>query len=161
MSWRLAWGIVAVAVVGGCRPAGRSKPEPELQLRRIAGNAMRVYSRTSSFAVGTAIQAPRRPGKPERPGIGGGCCSGGGPNYNDCPADQLAFTADPVWRELDFQLEKPGLYYYDYTGTKTSFTARATGDLDCDGTEVVYTLRGTVVNGALEVQFIEPAPDAD
>jgi hypothetical protein len=45
--------------------------------------------------------------------------------------------------------------------TPTSFTAKATGDLDCDGTEIVYTLVGTAVNGNPAVELIEPAIDAD
>jgi hypothetical protein len=150
--------------------AGCSKPriEPERQLIKIGKLAKLMYSKTSSFVVGTAAQAPRKrtsagTGDPsDRAGGaislgGGGCCGSGGTiSPNHCRADPVAFAGDPVWSSLDFQIDEDSLFYYDYTGTKTSFTARATGDLDCDGTEIVYTLLGTVVNGAPEVQLIEP-----
>ena len=149
--------------------AGCSKPkiEPERQLIKIGKYAKVVYDHTSSFVVGTAAQLPSRR-KSEGTGApsdraagaislsGGGCCGGDGTSFNHCRADPVGFAGDPVWRSLDFQIDEDSLFYYDYTGTKTSFTARATGDLDCDGTEIVYTLLGTVVNGAPEVQLIEP-----
>jgi hypothetical protein len=130
------------------------KTEAALQLNKIGKNAKRVYSETSSFVVGTAAQLPRKLG-------GGGCCRGGGAYGNHCKAVPASFAADPVWRSLDFQIDEDSLFYYDYTGTATSFTAKATGDLDCDGTEIVYTLVGTAVNGNPAVQLIEPAIDAD
>jgi hypothetical protein len=130
------------------------KTEAALQLNKIGKSAKRVYSETSSFVVGTAAQLPRKPGS-------GGCCgsTGGAPNH--CRADPAGFAADPVWRSLDFEIDEDSLFYYDYTGTATTFTAKATGDLDCDGTEIVYTLVGTAVNGNPTVQLIEPAVNAD
>jgi prepilin-type N-terminal cleavage/methylation domain-containing protein len=127
------------------------KVEATLQLSQIGRNAKRVYSETSSYVVGLAQQLPLRPGS-------GGCC--GAPN-NHCPAAPLDFNADTVWRQLDFQVDEPGLFLYDYNGQSSTFTARATGDLDCDGTETTYTLTGTAVNGNPAVVLTEPPVTAD
>ena len=126
------------------------KTEAALQLNKLGKNAKRVYSETSAYVSGTT-------GLPNKPG-GGGCC--GGPN-NHCAAVPAAFAADPVWKSLDFQIDEPSLFYYNYDGTTTAFTATATGDLDCDNTEIVYTLTGDAVNGNPAVILTEPPPNSD
>ncbi len=127
------------------------KTEAALQLNKIGKNAKRVYSESSSYVVGTAGQLPVKPG-------GGGCC--GGPN-NHCLANSAGFAADAVWKALDFQVDEDSLFYYDYTGAAATFTAKATGDLDCDNTEIVYTLAGTATNGNPAVLLTEPPPNSD
>lgn len=146
------FAVLCILAWVGCKPAG---PESVLQLTKLGKMAKRTYSRTSSFVVGTAAQVPKKPGS-------GGCCGGGsGATFNHCSADPAGFAADPVWRSLDFRIDEDSVFYYDYTGTRTAFTARATGDLDCDGTEIVYMLLGTVVDGAPQLQLIEPPVYAD
>jgi hypothetical protein len=86
--------------------------------------------------IGVAATLPIRPGA-------GGCCHG--PDERCAPAPER-FAADPVWKALDFTLGEPSMFYYDYTGTAGAFTAQATGDFDCDGTEVAFTLTGTTLN---------------
>src|ERR1043166_1447424 len=125
--------------------------EAALQLNKISRSAKRGYFETASFVVGTAAQLPVRPGS-------GGCC--GGPR-NHCSATPARFVADPVWRQLDFQIDEDSLFYYDYRGTQTTFTALATGDLDCDTTEIVYTLSGTATDGNPKVTLFEPDVSAD
>jgi prepilin-type N-terminal cleavage/methylation domain-containing protein len=144
--------LAAVAIPAFMDYVKRSKKvEASLQLNKIGRNNKRTYSENASFVIGTSTQQPVKPGA-------GGCC--GGPN-NHCAANPAAFAADVVWRALDFQIDEDNLFYYDYTGTATSFTAKATGDLDCDFTEVVYTLNGTAVNGNPAVSLIEPPVNAD
>jgi hypothetical protein len=72
-----------------------------------------------------------------------------------------SFAADAIWKALDFQIDEASLFYYDYTGAAATFTAKATGDLDCDNTEIVYTLSGTATNGNPAVLLTEPAPNSD
>ena len=144
--------LAAVAVPAFMDYIKRSKRvEASLQLNKIGRTAKRVFSETASYVVGTAAQFPHHPG-------GGGCC--GGPN-NHCAAVPLSFAADPIWRQLDFQIDEDSLFYYNYTGLQTQFTATATGDLDCDNTEIVYTLTGTAANGNPAVSLSEPAVNAD
>lgn len=147
--------VAVVACVLGLAGCGKPRPvkrtQASLQLMKIGKNAKRVFADTGSFVAGTAAQLPKKPGA-------GGCCGG---SDNHCKADGASFAADAVWRSLDFQIEEDSLFYYDYTGTPTAFTATATGDLDCDGTEIVYTLIGAVVNGNAALQLTEPPVNAD
>ena len=144
--------LAAVAIPAFMDYMKRSKKtEASLQLNKIGKNAKRVYSETSAYTVGTAAALPTKPG-------GGGCC--GGPN-NHCLAVPATFAAEPTWKALDFQIDVDSLFYYNYTGTATTFTATATGDLDCDGTEIVYTLTGTSTAGNPAVLLTEPPPNSD
>ena len=144
--------LAAVAIPAFMDYMKRSKKtEASLQLNKIGKNAKRTYSESSAYTVGTATQLPAKPGS-------GGCC--GGPN-NHCAANPTGFAGDAVWKALDFQIDEPSLFYYDYTGTATGFTAKATGDLDCDNTEIVYTLDGTSNNGNPAVTLTEPPPNSD
>jgi len=144
--------LAAVAIPAFMDYMKRSKKtEASLQLNKVGKNAKRTYSESSSYVVGTAAQLPIKPG-------GGGCC--GGPN-NHCAAVPASFAGDPIWKALDFQIDEDSLFYYDYTGTATTFTAKATGDLDCDNTEIVYTMTGTATAGNPAVNIVEPAVNAD
>jgi prepilin-type N-terminal cleavage/methylation domain-containing protein len=148
--------LAAVAIPAFMDYMKRSKKtEASLQLNKIGKNSKRYYSEASSYVQGAATQLPAKPG-------GGGCCGGAGASPNHCAAVPASFAADAKWKALDFQIDEDSLFYYDYNGTTTStFTAKATGDLDCDGTEIVYTLAGTAVNGNPAVVLTEPAVNAD
>ena len=144
--------LAAVAIPAFMDYMKRSKKtEASLQLNKIGKNAKRAFSETSSYVVGTAAQLPVKPG-------GGGCC--GGPN-NHCTAVPASFAADAVWKALDFQIDEDSLFYYDYTGAAATFTAKATGDLDCDNTEIVYQMNGTAAAGNPAATLVEPAVNAD
>ena len=144
--------LAAVAIPAFMDYMKRSKKtEASLQLNKIGKNAKRVYSENSAYVVGTAGQLPAKPGS-------GGCC--GGPN-NHCAKNPTGFAADATWKNLDFQIDEDSLFYYDYTGTATTFTAKATGDLDCDGTEIVFTLAGAATSGNPSVILTEPPPNSD
>ena len=144
--------LAAVAIPAFMDYMKRSKKtEASLQLNKIGKNAKRVYSESSAYIVGTAGQLPAKPGA-------GGCC--GGPK-NHCAPVPASFAADATWKQLDFQIDEPSLFYYDYTGTATAFTAKATGDLDCDNTEIVYTLTGTAASGNPAVDLVEPGVNDD
>jgi type IV pilus assembly protein PilA len=144
--------LAAVAIPAFMDYMKRSKKtEASLQLNKIGKNAKRAYSESSSYVVGTAGQLPAKPGA-------GGCC--GGPN-NHCAANSAGFAGDTAWKSLDFQIDEDSLFYYDYTGTATTFTAKATGDLDCDNTEIVYTLTGAATAGNPSVTMTEPPVNGD
>lgn len=54
------------------------------------------------------------------------------------------------WGPLHFALTEPHYYSYEFvstgTGTSSVYTARAHGDLDCDGTQSTFELRGSIDN---------------
>ena len=144
--------LAAVAIPAFMDYMKRSKKtEAALQLNKIGKNAKRSFLEASSYVQGTALQLPAKVGP-------GGCC--GGPN-NHCAANPSGFAADLTWKALDFQIDEDSLFFYDYTGQPTTFVAKATGDLDCDGVEIVYTLTGTAVSGNPAVVMTEPGVNDD
>jgi type IV pilus assembly protein PilA len=147
--------LAAVAIPAFMDYMKRSKKtEAALQLNKIGKNAKRAFSETSSYVVGIAGELPTKKGI-------GGCCAGGGTDANHCKAVPDAFALDTVWKALDFQIDEDNLFRYNYTGAAATFTATAIGDLDCDGTEITYTLTGTAVNGNPAVALSEPPPNSD
>jgi prepilin-type N-terminal cleavage/methylation domain-containing protein len=143
--------LAAVAIPAFMDYMKRSKKtEAALQLNKIGKNAKRTYSETSAYSSLPGALLP----------AGAGCC--GGPS-NHCAATPAAFATDTGWQALDFQIDEPSLFQYQYTGAADgkSFTATAKGDLDCDGTFITYTLNGTAANGNPAVTLIEPPVNAD
>jgi hypothetical protein len=124
------------------------KTEASLQLNKIAKNAKRAYAETGSYPAGRSATPMDT------------CC--GQPDYR-CAAMPQLFAADPVWRALDFQIDEPTLYRYSYRGSADgqSFVAKASSDLDCDGTLATYELTGTATAGNPSVTLTEPAIGAD
>jgi type IV pilus assembly protein PilA len=146
--------LAAVAIPAFMDYMKRSKKtEAALQLNKIGKNAKRAYLENSQFVTGTAAQLPTAGSS--------GCCGAAGATPNHCAAAPSAWTGNAVWRALDFEIDEDTLFVYDYNGAATTFVAKATGDLDCDGTEIVYTLLGTAANGNPAVQLIEPPPNSD
>ena len=127
------------------------KTEAALQLNKIGKNDKRIYSETSAFSTvaGAALPTPS----------GVGCCFTASNNH--CPANSAGWVADAGWKALDFQIDEPSLFFYTYTGAAASFSATAQGDLDCDGTPIIYTLTGSATSGNPAVTLTEPPPNSD
>jgi hypothetical protein len=72
-----------------------------------------------------------------------GCQVGG-----RCAGNDAVFSTDAVWTALNFSLPDPYNYKPSYTstgtGTAATFTAVATGDLDCDSSLATFTRIGGV-----------------
>lgn len=150
--------LAAVAIPAFMDYMKRSKKtEASLQLNKIGKNSKRAYMENSQYVSGTAGPTPVKPGT-------GGCCGGSGTsgkNVNHCAAVPASFTSNATWSALDFEIDEDTLFYYSYGGTATTYTALAVGDLDCDGTEITYTLDGTAANGQPAYQLTEPPASAD
>jgi prepilin-type N-terminal cleavage/methylation domain-containing protein len=151
--------LAAVAIPAFMDYIRRSKrTEAALQLNKIGKNAKRAYMENSKYVTGLAPTTPMQP-------AGGGCCGGmgaSGNNPNHCAPDvSPTGFGDPVWQALDFRIDEDSLFYYDYNGTATSYTAWATGDLDCDTTQITYVLTGTAINGQPAYTLSEPAAGDD
>lgn len=80
------------------------------------------------------------------------CCSFGG----KCPPESTQWKASSgavgeTWEALNFSIEKAHYYQYEFDVTTAFpqgasggvFTARATGDLDCDTEVAIFELMGT------------------
>ena len=75
-----------------------------------------------------------------------------------CAPDAAAWS-NPVWQAIEFSVDEPHLYRYSYESDGKTFTAKAMGDLDCDGTEAVWVMKGTADNGNPTITIEEPAPE--
>jgi type IV pilus assembly protein PilA len=145
--------LAAVAIPAFMDYMKRSKKtEAALQLNKIGKSDKRIYSETSAYSA--------LPGAALPVGAGGiGCCVTA--NKNHCIPVPASFAADTGWAALDFQIDEPNLFIYAYTGTATTFSATAKGDLDCDGVGITYTLTGAATGGNPSVVLTEPDVSAD
>jgi type IV pilus assembly protein PilA len=73
------------------------------------------------------------------------CCNAG---VQRCTPDATLWD-DPSWRALKFSVDDPHYYRYEFTSsgvsTTSKFTARAFGDLDCDGVYSTFSTQGEVL----------------
>jgi prepilin-type N-terminal cleavage/methylation domain-containing protein len=148
--------LAAVAIPAFMDYMKRSKKtEASLQLNKIGKNSKRAYMENSQYVVGDAKGLPT-------PGGTGSCCGiSGSLAANHCKAAPASFTGDSIWSALDFEIDEETLFVYSYTGTATTYTATAVGDLDCDGTNITYKLSGTAVAGQPAYTLSEPAASED
>ncbi len=147
-------GILAIVAVPSLLHyiENAKKTEAVLQLNALGKNAKRTYMENSSYYVGTAGPTPTK-------GSPGGCCNGGALN-NHCAVDAKTWDTDE-WKALNFRIPEPTLFYYTYTGTATTYKATATGDLNCDGVEIVFTLDGAVISGDPTYNLTSPPSNSD
>ena len=123
--------------------------EAELNLNALGKGAKAAYHENGEFPRGSSGPTPPL----------GACCSG--PNHK-CEAKQSdwvgSYDNPTVWDALDFEQTAPFLFSYSYEGSADgqSFTAKAHGDLDCDGTFIEYELRGSAIGGTPSVTIIKP-----
>ncbi|KAB2901487.1 MAG: prepilin-type N-terminal cleavage/methylation domain-containing protein [Kofleriaceae bacterium] len=125
------------------------RSEAELNLDAIKKGNKTYFVEHASYVVGTEGATPAA-----------NCCPGGG--VTRCTANPAAWegtaTAPTAWDMLDFSVTDDHYFVYDYTGAAgTDYTATAEGDLDCDGTTVVYTLAGTAAGGNPTSTLTKPA----
>ena len=122
------------------------KTEASLQLNKIAKNSKVYYDTSAGFVQGDATDKPTT-------FAAGSVCK---------MATESDWATDTVWAALDFQIDEPNLFQYDYNGTAlTAAQALATGDLDCDGTTITYTLDLTAPGGNASAVITEPPPNSD
>jgi prepilin-type N-terminal cleavage/methylation domain-containing protein len=122
------------------------KTEASLQLNKIAKNSKVYYNTSAQFVQGDAADLPAA-------FAAGTTCK--------MPVE-TTWAADTVWAALDFQVDEPNLFQYDYNGsTLTSALATAVGDLDCDGTPITYTLTLEAPSGNASATITEPPPNSD
>ena len=145
--------IGLVAALGACKgDSGKRarKSEVALELNKLGKAAKVYYAERSVLPTGTATQLPAAP-----------CC--GQPSNKCATAPAATWAADPIWNALEFAQDEPGHFQYGYTGAPSgqAFTATAVGDLDCDGIAITYTLTGTVQDGNLRIDLVEPPAGAD
>jgi prepilin-type N-terminal cleavage/methylation domain-containing protein len=124
------------------------KTEASLQLNKIAKNSKVYFNTNAEFVDGTASALPAA-------WVAGTTCKVTTP-------ETASFVADTVWAALDFQIDEPNLFQYDYARSAiTAATAAAVGDLDCDGTPITYLLTLDATGGNAAATISEPPPNSD
>ena len=121
--------LAAIAIPAFMDYSIKSKrTEADLQLLRLERSAKSYAISNGAFPRATAPLTPATP-----------CCEGAGHKCSDTSGWSV-----PAWQELEFQIDEPHLFRYEYQSDGKTFIARAVGDLDCDGTTVTHEIRGTV-----------------
>ena len=136
--------LAAVAIPAFMKYIRRSKTsEPTMNLRKLFDASVAYYSEEHAarnggilprqFPVTVASTPPAK------------ACNGN-------TSQKISPTPDTwnaaSWQALTFAVEDPFYYQYNYTAAGTgdgaSFTARANGDLNCDGTLSTFERIGTI-----------------
>ena len=124
------------------------KTEASLQLNKIGKNSKVLYNTNAAYSTVAGAKLPAA-------WSAGTVCKVTTP-------ESPAFASDSGWAILDFQVDEPNLFQYEYVpGSLTDATATAEGDLDCDTTSITYTLTLTAPNGNAAATITEPPPNSD
>jgi hypothetical protein len=133
---------------GGAYVKRAKKSEAMIQLKKIQMKAKEEYAVNGTLPVAKIPLTPATV-----------CCAQNFQSKLKCEPKQSDWAGD--WQKLDFSMDEPFLFQYSYESDGKSFTAKAVGDLDCDTTMITYEARGSVVNGNLQVDIVEPPPNSD
>lgn len=162
--WLLFVSVVSMALLApGCTkrhasaptasdpPASRRLPGAEAHVAMAKANIRRIFDAsvtyyTNEFADrdGRVLprQFPRTVGL--TPSVEAACVDG---VRQPLPPAPEAWS-DPTWKSLGFSVDQPDIYRYEFVSTGTGvgamFTARALGDLNCDGVYATFERIGVV-----------------
>jgi type IV pilus assembly protein PilA len=139
--------LAAVAIPAFMRYMNKAKStEAEQFIKKIQDGAIQYYHRpTQPGLTPVSKQFPNVTVGPT-PAAAAPC-----PIDKFTPAPAL-WAGNVTWQALNFSVEDPHYYGYTYQIGAVDvgpFTARATGDLDCDGTLATFEVVGAVVAGSL------------
>ncbi|MEP6863880.1 MAG: prepilin-type N-terminal cleavage/methylation domain-containing protein [Deltaproteobacteria bacterium] len=147
--------LAAVAIPAFLEYMKRSKAtEASLNLNKIGKASKRVKGEIGTYAAEAGAMLPHSSGT---------CCgdSGGTPQINNkCTPTPAAFSDGAGWSHLEFSVDEPSVYSYQYVPAGGSaFTAYAVGDSDCDTVMATFTMLGTTTAaGNAAVSIIPPGP---
>ena len=137
--------LAAIAIPAFMKYIKKAKSsEARQQLEKMSAGA-RTY-----FLDEQVLPGQIQPLPPQFPGTIGAtpaatCCNAG---VQKCTPDASLWTA-ATWLDLKFSMDDPHYYRYEFVSEGTSvdsvFTARALGDLDCDGILSTFEVFGGVL----------------
>jgi type IV pilus assembly protein PilA len=147
--------LAAVAIPAFLEYMKRGKTtEASLNLNKIGKAAKRVKGEIGTFPVESGALLPHTTGT---------CCgdSGGTPQINNkCTPTPASFSDGAGWSHLEFSVDEPSIYSYQFIGVAggSVFTAYAVGDADCDAAKATFTLAGSTTGaGNPAVKVIPPS----
>jgi hypothetical protein len=119
--------------------AKKSKPlEAKQQLIEISRTAGHIAIDTNAFPVGHAGPTPSLP-----------CCA----YAAKICQDPGVWTKDPLWSKLQIVVPGESHFQYEYRSDGNTFTATATGDLDCKNHVATYEISGRMNKGFPEITY--------
>lgn len=121
--------------------------EASLYLNKLGKAAKRFRVENGKYPIGDA----------QDPNNGPSCC---GAKDNKCAPRADAFAKDPVWSKLEFGIDEPTTYQYEYHSSAdgTGFTAYAFGDADCDQKVATFAMIGTTTAAGNPAINMVPPP---
>ncbi len=130
--WVAASGVLAAAAVPAfLKYLHRAKTaEAVMNLRIIFDSAISYWNLHGRFPATAPLEPVGRTA----------CVDGKSVKMTPDPAN----WAHPTWVELNFAIDTPHLYRYEFIDGGDQFTARAFGDLDCDGILSTFERVGSV-----------------
>lgn len=139
MWWRrVRWllTLIALCSIATC-PSAKRACTAENRAREADNLVTVIGDRVAQTVAATGKVPPTAAGPTPVPS----CCDQGG----TCAPDAKTWAA-AGWRELQFSVDGPYRYAYQYIPDPSgaAATIRAIGDLDCDGTLATYELKLTV-----------------
>lgn len=153
--------LAAVAIPAFEKAVRRSKSsEATINLRRIFDGALTSYQSDQVDRAGQGQEARFPTTVAPTPGENA-CCQQGA---SRCDPDPVAFK-QKTWQALQFALDDPHFYWYAFVsqgeGSTAAFSARASGNLDCDATFSTFERIGFVdllggVSGGAGIHIIDP-----
>ena len=138
--------LAAVAIPAFMKYIRRSKTvEATMNVRKLFDSSVAYYEAEHSNSSGTILAKQFPSAAPVSPALGT-CCSGTG---GKCAPATGNFASDS-WSALNFSVDDPFYYMYQYTSagsdTSANFQAWAFGDLDCDQIYATYMRGGSVMS---------------
>jgi type IV pilus assembly protein PilA len=136
--------LAAVAIPAFMKYIRKSKTTEAVQgIKKIYDGARSYYMDESNKRGSTTAIAKQFPNAAAQTPAAK-CCTNPGGKCNPVPAN----WDTPEWNALKFSMEDPFYFQYTYTATgvdtSAAFTARANGDMDCDGQFSTYEMVGKV-----------------
>ncbi|HEY0254480.1 MAG TPA: prepilin-type N-terminal cleavage/methylation domain-containing protein [Kofleriaceae bacterium] len=148
--------LAAVAIPAFLEYMKKSRAtEAGLNLNKIGKAAKRIKGEIGTFSTEAGAMLPHSTGT---------CCgdSGGTAKVNNkCTPTPDAFSDGSGWSHLEFSVDEPSSYNYQYVpdATGSTFTAYAVGDTDCDSVMATFTMRGTTTAAGNAGVALIPPPE--
>ena len=138
--------LAAIAIPAFMNYVSNAKTtEARIQIEKIALGA-RAYYADSFAGKGLAVIKSQYPDTVSMTPAVSCCAEKGG----KCMPNAEIWN-EPSWVALSYSMDDPHLYRYEFissgVSTDSTFTARAKGDLDCDGIESTFEMYGRIGAG--------------
>jgi type IV pilus assembly protein PilA len=136
--------LAAVAIPAFMKYIRRSKTaEATMNIRKLFDSSVAYFE--EEHATRSGVIVPKQFPAPTTITPATSCCSG---TAGKCSPLNSNWATNNTWHALNFSVDDPHYYQYVYasagTDTASQFTARAHGDLNCDGILSTFERIGSV-----------------